>query len=337
MEEVRSTLLRTRRLALLFMPGWPRRKSWLRACFWVAAVLPAWSQERPLKVMVLADMEGVSGVTNGDQVFFQHPKEYTEGRRWLTADVNAAIAGLKEAGATEIVVVDGHGSGNSQGPDVLEDEIEAPATVHYQDAPFDIYMDSYDPSFDAIVAVGMHAAAGNRAGFLAHTYTGGDRQYKVNGVPFNESMILAMGASRMKIPVIMVAGDDQLGKEIARHLPWVQYAVVKRAVDSTHAERFPVEEVERRIKEAARRALEKLDQTALPEFPGPYRFSLTFPTDEQALGAALMKGTELQPDRLSVQIRANDFEQGYRLSTKLIILASVLSSSTTPQKYWGAR
>ena len=29
-------------------------------------------------------------------------------------------------------------------------------------------MDSYDHSIDAIVAIGMHAGAGNRTGFLAH-------------------------------------------------------------------------------------------------------------------------------------------------------------------------
>ena len=63
-------------------------------------------------------------------------------------------------------------------------------------AAFDIYMDSYDQSIDAIVAVAMHAGAGNQAGFLSHTYTFEDVQYRVNGVPFNETMILAMGAAR---------------------------------------------------------------------------------------------------------------------------------------------
>ena len=54
-------------------------------------------------------------------------------------------------------------------------------------------MDSYDHSFDAIVAIGMHAGAGNSAGFQAHTKAGEDVEYRVNGVPFNESMILAAG------------------------------------------------------------------------------------------------------------------------------------------------
>src|SRR5215470_19808835 len=140
------------------------------------------SQRRPLKVLLLYDMEGVSGATDFKHTSFSHSAEYAEGRKSLTADVNAAIAGLKAAGATEIVIVYGHGSGNNTEPDVLEKELLPPAKMMYRDAPFDIYMESYDHSFDAIVAIGMHAGAGNSVGFLSHTYTLEDVEYQVNGV-----------------------------------------------------------------------------------------------------------------------------------------------------------
>src|SRR5947208_3667083 len=180
--------------------------------FVVAVSVPA--AQKPLKVMVLFDMEGVSGATEFRHTSFAHPNEYAQGRQSLTADVNAAIAGVKAAGATQIVVVDGHGSGNNTGPDVLEDQLLAPAKVQYRDKPFDIYMDSYDPSFDAIVAVGMHAGADNRQGFLSHTYTFEDVEYRVNGVPFNETMILAMDAPRMKGPVFDATAHAGLRREL---------------------------------------------------------------------------------------------------------------------------
>src|SRR5438034_11374141 len=47
----------------------------------------------------------------------------------------------------------------------------------------------------------------------------------------NESMLLAMGAARLKIPLIVTSGDDQLATEARRQLPWVQYATVKHAVE----------------------------------------------------------------------------------------------------------
>jgi D-amino peptidase len=248
--------------------------------------------------------------------------------------VNAAIAGLKAAGATEIVVVDGHGSGNTAGPDVLEDQLLAPARMIARDAPFDIYMDSYDHSVDAIEAVAMHAGVGNQVGFLTHTYTYEDIDYRMNGTPFNESMILALGAARLKIPLIMVSGDDQLEKELRRNLPWVRYATVKHAVDRSKAEALPREEVSRRIETAAREALQA---ARLPEFPGPYRFALTFQDQGQAENAALAPGADLQPDGVTVQFQARDFEEGYRKSRRLIGLAGMAGRAAAIQAVLAAQ
>ena len=300
-----------------------------------ALLIPVPMQPRAPKVLLLFDMEGVSGATEFQHTTVSYPKEYAFGRESLTADVNAAIAGLKAAGAGEILVVDGHGSGNTTGPDVLEDQLLAPARMHYRDTPFDIYMDSYDHSVDAIVAVAMHAGAGNRQGFLSHTYTFEDVEYKVNGVPVNESMILAMGAARLKIPVIAVSGDDQLEKEIRRGLPWVQYATVKHAVDRATAEALPRTEASRRIEAAAREGLTRLASAGLPDAHGPYRFALVFQDEAQARNAAMLPGAE--QNGTTVQIRANDFEEGYRLSTRLISLASAIGRPAALQAVIGAQ
>jgi D-amino peptidase len=200
---------------------------------------------------------------------------------------------------------------------------------------FDIYMDSYDHSFDAIVAVAMHAGAGNTVGFLSHTYTLEDSQYRVNGIPYNESMILAMGAARYRIPLIMVSGDDQLEKEVKRNLPWVKYAAVKHAVNRSTAEPFPREEVSRRIENAAREALAGLDSARLPDFAGPYRFALTFQDEAQARNAALLPGAEVTADPATVQVRADDFEEGYRQSLRLISLAGIVGRAEAFQAVLG--
>lgn len=285
-------------------------------------------QARPLKILLLYDMEGVSEAVEHRHTSFSYPEQYAFGRRSLTADVNAAIAGLKAGGATEIVVVDGHGSGNATGPDVFEEQLLAPAKMHYRDTPFDIYMDSYDHSIDAIVAVGMHAGAGNRVGFLAHTYTFEDVEYKVNGVPFNESMILAAGAARLRIPLIMVSGDDQLEREVRRAMPWVKYATVKNAVDRGKAVTVGRDEASRRIEAAAREAVQRLADARLPDWSGPYRFALTFQDAAQANNAALLPGAELLATGTAVQVRAGDFEEGYRMSTRMISLASAIGRNT---------
>jgi D-amino peptidase len=296
------------------------------------------SPQKPLKVLVLYDMEGVSGAASVRYTNFGAEPEYTEGRKSLTADVNAAIAGLKAAGATEIVVVDGHGSGNAQSPDVFEEQLPPPAKMISRDRPFDVYMDSYDQSFDAVVAVAMHAGAGNPDGFISHTYTVQDIQYRVNGTPFNETMILAMGAARFGIPVIMVSGDDQLEKEIKRYMPWVKYAAGKKAMGRAKAEPFPREEVSRRIEKAAREALLGLESAKLFDgFPGPYRFALTFQDETQAETAAMLQGAELLDDGVSVQIRHADFEEGYKASLNLISIANLVGRMQALQQMIAAQ
>src|SRR5215471_5576926 len=68
--------------------------------------------QRPLKVYISADMEGITGVASADQLG-PSAFEYAQARQWMTAEVLAAIQGAREAGATEFVISDSHGNGQS--------------------------------------------------------------------------------------------------------------------------------------------------------------------------------------------------------------------------------
>src|SRR4029077_7697713 len=81
------------------------------------AALPAVAKspaqtQRKLKLYVSVGMEGVAGVVTADQL---GPAgfEYERFRRFMTNETLAAIAAAKAAGATEIVVGDSHGNGES--------------------------------------------------------------------------------------------------------------------------------------------------------------------------------------------------------------------------------
>lgn len=78
-------------------------------------------------------------------------------------------------------------------------------------------------------------------------------------------------------------------------------------------------------------ALQTLDKAQLPQFSGPYRFALTFQDMAQARNAALLPGAEILANGLSVQVRANDFEEGYLLSRRMIALAGVVGRGDA---YW---
>src|SRR5699024_4105478 len=62
-----------------------------------------------MKVYIVADGEGVSGVVHSSEMHHSGER-YQEFRRLMTKDVNAAIAGAFDGGATEVVVNDAHWS-----------------------------------------------------------------------------------------------------------------------------------------------------------------------------------------------------------------------------------
>lgn len=270
--------------------------------------LPLYAAQKP-KILIIYDMEGTSGINNVSMTGFSAPG-YDEGRKSLTADVNAAIRGLKAGGAGSIWVVDGHGSGNNQEPDVSPAQLDPAAQFAFQRNPFDPYIASMDPSADAVVCIAMHARA-NTDGFLAHTYTPG-MALKVNRVDFTETHIVAASAARFGIPVIMVSGDNVLEQQLRPDFPDVEYAVVKTSGSRSVTEPVSRAEADRRIETAARTAMEKfLAGKYRPFYIGtPFEFEMIFPMSSAA-DAAVGTGRALQGGPTSIRVQAPTFVEGY--------------------------
>src|SRR3954470_19883019 len=65
------------------------------------------------KIFIVTDMEGVGGVNNADEQLLPGQRRYDESRRLLASEVNAAVTGALEAGASEVVIWDGHDASRS--------------------------------------------------------------------------------------------------------------------------------------------------------------------------------------------------------------------------------
>ena len=316
----------------------------LRFCFFVLALLSCplltFAASNHPKILIIYDMEGVSGVSHYEMLWVERPDEYAKGREFLTSDVNAAIRGLAAGGAGPIWVQDGHGSGNNKEPDLLVEKMDSHAKFDFREHDFDPYNTGLDGSIDAIVCIGMHARA-NTQGFMAHTVT--DRiSYKINGVEFTETHIVALSAARWGIPVIMVSGDQVLRDELKPDFPELEYAQVKKAINRASAEPLPPAEVTRNIEEAAKRAMTKfLAGTHRPYyFPPPYDFQLGFQNWQQADGAATAPGV-LRDGDLGVRYQTATFIDGYKLSIDALrrssdavqVLVRILSQDPAGKKY----
>src|SRR3990172_4001135 len=108
-----------------------------------------------MKILIAADMEGISGVTTWDQVSAGH-FEYPRFRRIMTEDVNAAVRGAFDAGAKEVFVTDGHASGSN----ILIEELDQRASLNTgSPSPFSMVQGGDDG--DGVVFVGYPARAGS--------------------------------------------------------------------------------------------------------------------------------------------------------------------------------
>lgn len=201
--------------------------------FLAAAVPPRPAPPPGPRVLIYVDMDGSSGVARPQQVLYPNP-EYFASRRFITADVNAAIRGLKAGGAGEIVVTDAHGSGNTESPDVIIAKMDPRGTFLFRDAEYDPYLEAMDSSFQAIVCVGMHARAAS-AGFMAHTVTL-EPVYTVNSKRITESALIALSAARFGIPSSGPRRRQSRSWGPSLHTPW-RRSTGSRAVSRTSPRR----------------------------------------------------------------------------------------------------
>ena len=109
-----------------------------------------------MKIMIAADMEGISGVVAWDHVSSTHP-EYARFRKLMTEDVNAAIKGALKADVDEILVVDGHGSGRN----ILIEDLHPQACLHSGNAAPFAMVQGVGSDVDAAMFIGYHARVGS--------------------------------------------------------------------------------------------------------------------------------------------------------------------------------
>lgn len=224
-----------------------------------------------IRVLLYHDMEGLAGQDDPRTFSFSEPDHYPQGQEMLVADINAVVEGLFAGGASEVHIVDGHGSGNQQ-PDVRTDLLDPRAKQVFKDEYFDAYFDLPEiDSYDAVGVVGMHAKTGS-SGFASHTFTRGI-DLLLNGRGITETELVALSWGRNNTPVIFASGDDRLKSDL-QTMPWLEYVQVKTATSADSADLRPVDEVHAEMTAAAKRAVENLADARVMKANLPVRATL---------------------------------------------------------------
>lgn len=240
---------------------------------------PAASQTRKLKVYISSDMEGVDGVSSSQVQTSSSGREYQQFRRLLTEEVNAAVAGAFDAGATEVLVSDSHADGQNIDVELFDKRARL---IQGWPRPLGM-MGGIDSTFDAAALVGFHASDETPGAVLPHTFNGTMR-LNLNGTPVGEIGFDAAIAGEFGVPVVLVSGDQAAGAEAKDLLGPIETAEVKHALGYHAAIMLPPEEARERIRAAIKRGIERRADIHPYRVVPPVRLAITF---KQLLDAEL--------------------------------------------------
>ncbi|MFA6929741.1 MAG: M55 family metallopeptidase [Lentisphaeria bacterium] len=178
-----------------------------------------------MKVYVMVDMEGISGICLKSQVN-KGNDQYEKGRQYMTWDVNACVEGCFQGGAEAVLVMDCHDTTTN----LLWEELDPRAEYLMGERRYGLM--PFLDEFDALMMLGYHAMAATPEAVLEHTANSTQWQHCwINGEKAGEIAINTYIAGEHGLPVIMVCGDDKACAEALRLHPAIHTAAVKRGVD----------------------------------------------------------------------------------------------------------
>jgi D-amino peptidase len=269
-----------------------------------------------VQVLISADMEGATGVTGWKDVEPGQPA-YERFRKLLTADVNAAVEGAFDAGATGVVVNEAHDGMRNI---LIEDLDQRAEMISGLYKPL-VMMEGVQDC-DLAFFVGYHARAGE-AGVLAHTLCGAFASVELNGEAASEARLCATVAGLSGVPVGLVSGDDVICAEAEKLFPGVRTAVVKQAIDTFSARCVTPRESGERIRAAARLAVTDYDKLQPYRIDPPFTIRLTLCNAAQAGTAATLPGVT-RDGPISVILTGSDFREVYAMTEAIGTIAGTV-------------
>ena len=271
-----------------------------------------------MKLFISSDIEGTAGIVDWQQVRASGA-DYELGRRLLTDEVNAAIDGAVEAGATEILVNDSHSTMQNIRPNALHGNASYLSGRHKP-----LYMmEGLDGTFDAVFMVAYHGSIGAERAILSHTYNPlAVWDARLNGVAVGESALNALVAVHHRVPVVLITGDDATAEEARPFLPGAETVVVKRSITRFAAESLHPDRACQLIRDGAARALARATAISPPAIKLPATLDVTFLTADMAEMATWIRGVE----RADVRVVTITDDEPLRLYRTFVTIISLTRS-----------
>lgn len=245
-----------------------------------------------MKLFISADIEGCTGTTLSAET---HKTEscYRAFADRMTEEVRTVCEAALEAGADEIVVKDGHGDATNI------DIMRMPAGVKLirgkSGHPFNM-MFGLDESFDGVLYVGYHSAAGSPESPLSHTSTGNTNYVALNGKRMSEFMLNSYTAAMLGVPVLFLSGDQGICREAQGMIPSITTVSTKVGAGASTINEAP-DTVLRMLREKTKEALSKDFMTCKLALPDSFDYEANYKDLKKAYAMSFYPGVTRVDER----------------------------------------
>lgn len=272
-----------------------------------------------MKIYISVDIDGIGSLAEMCVMSGYPPLPWVQ--ELATREVNAAVEGALEGGATTVVVNENHSSRH------MIPELLHPAAELLIGRPKPVQtLDDLDETFDAVFLVGIHARAGTPGAVMDHTWDFRIYNLRVNGTTIGEVGLNALLAGHYGVPISLVTGDNYVVQEAKELLGDVETVVVKRSRDR-YAARCPhPTKVRELVHEGATRSLRDIARLRPFDLGKPVHLEIDFTEATFAHWASFVPTAERIGPR-TVGITLDNFVDAMR-AFQVLLAASTIGDPT---------
>ncbi|MCM1992775.1 M55 family metallopeptidase [Oceanirhabdus seepicola] len=255
-----------------------------------------------MKIFISADIEGVTGTTHWNETI-KGKVESEFFREQMTREVKAACEAANKAGAKEIWIKDAHGTARNIDFSQLPKNIKM--VRGWARDPYSM-VQGIDDSFDAVMFIGYHSAAGSDGNPLSHTLNPSKiYEMRINGERTSEFMLYSYACQYHRVPSVFLSGDKKMTEEARRINSNINTVAVLEGVGNSTVSIHPDVAVDRIDKQVTSVLNEDRSKFNI-ELPKEFKLEIQYVNHYDAYTYSFYPGAELVDER-TVRFISQDY------------------------------
>ena len=223
-----------------------------------------------MRFIIAVDLEGISCAVGRPNDGLGKDFHYDWVRSQAVREANATARGFFDAGATQVIIWDNHGTGIN----LPYDQIDSRCDIMLGRGMRHRWGGVIE-GFNGAAMIGYHAMDNTSDAVLAHTFSSVGYQWmSMNGVEVGEMAIDGAAAGRYGVPIVLVSSDAAGVAEAKNFFPWAETVITKQALSWNAAiSRSPVRTCEA-LYEAAVRSVSRLGEMKTLNLKEPIAYKI---------------------------------------------------------------